>query len=108
MVTDGLGDPLRSLLSGGDRNDICMAKELLDPFDLRGKIVLADKGYDSDRSVKWVEESGGIAVIPSRITAKNPRQIDWETYKERHLIETLFLKLKNNRRFATRYALVHN
>ena len=103
MVTDGLGDPLRSLLSGGDRNDICMAKELLDPFDLRGKIVLADKGYDSDRSVRWVEERGGIAVIPSRITAKNPRQIDWETYKERHLIETLFLKLKNNRRFATRY-----
>ena len=42
-------------------------------------------------------------VIPSRITAKHPRKTDWHTYKERHLVENLFLKLKNNRRFATRY-----
>ena len=28
---------------------------------------------------------------------------DWHTYKERHLVENLFLKLKNNRSFATRY-----
>lgn len=103
MVTDGLGNPLRFLLTGGNRNDICVAKELLEPFDLTGKTVLADKGYDSDKFVKWVEERGGIAVIPSRVTAKHPRQTDWHTYKERHLIENLFLKLKNNRRFATRY-----
>ena len=44
--------------------------------------------------VKWIEKRGGIAVIPSRITAKNPREIDWFTYKERHLIENLFLKLR--------------
>ena len=104
MVTDGLGNPLRFLLSGGNLNDICMAQELLEPFDLTGKLVLADKGYDSDKFVKWVEERGGSVVIPSRVTAKHPRQIDWHTYKERHLIETLFLKLKNNRRFATRYS----
>ena len=42
-------------------------------------------------------------IIPSRITAKHPRKSDWHTYKERHLVENLFLKLKNNRRFATRY-----
>lgn len=102
-VTDGLGNPLRFLLSSGNRNDICMAEMLLEPFDLRGKLILADKGYDSDKFVRWVEERGGIAVIPSRITAKEPRNTDWHTYKERHLVENLFLKLKNNRRFATRY-----
>lgn len=80
-----------------------MAEMLLEPFDLRGKLILADKGYDSDKFVRWVEERGGIAVIPSRITAKEPRNTDWHTYKERHLVENLFLKLKNNRRFATRY-----
>ena len=42
-------------------------------------------------------------VLPSRIIAKHPRKTDWHTYKERHLVEKLFLKLKNNRRFATRY-----
>ena len=80
-----------------------MAQTLLEPFDLCGKLIIADKGYDSDKLVRWIEERGGIVVIPSRITAKNPRDTDWHTYKERHLVENLFLKLKNRRRFATRY-----
>ena len=80
-----------------------MAQALLEPFALNGKLILADKGYDSDKFVRWLEERGGIAVIPSRITAKHPRKTDWHTYKERHLVENLFLKLKNYRRFATRY-----
>ena len=91
------------LLSRGNQNDICMAQELLEPFDLNDKMILADKGYDSDKFVRWIEQRGGVAVIPSRISAKTPRNIDRHTYKERHLIENLFLKLKNNRRFATRY-----
>ena len=41
--------------------------------------------------------------IPSRVNAKHPGHTDWHTYKERHLVENLFLKLKNNRRFVTRY-----
>ena len=52
--------------------------------------------------VGW-RNGGGVSVIPSRIIAKHPRKTDWHTYKERHLVENLFLKLKNNRRFATRY-----
>ena len=80
-----------------------MAQALLEPFDLRGRLILADKGYDSDKFVRWVEERGGIAVIPSRTNAKHSRHTDWHTYKERHLVENLFLKLKINRRFASRY-----
>lgn len=103
VVTDGLGSPLHFLLTGRNRSNIRMSKELLGPSGLMGKIVLADKGYDSCKFAKWVEGRGEIVVIPSRITTKHPQQTDWNTYKERHLIETLFLKLKNNRRFATRY-----
>ena len=102
-ATDGLGNPLRFLLSGGNRHDICMARTLPEPFDLRGRLILADKDYDSDKFVRWAEERGGIVVIPSHVNAKHPRHTDWHTYKERHLVENLFLKLKNNRRFATRY-----
>ncbi|WP_413814732.1 transposase [Acutalibacter muris] len=65
--------------------------------------MLADKGYDSNKFVRWLEERGGIVVIPSCIIAKRPRKTDWHTYKECHLVGNLFLKLKNNRRFATRY-----
>src|SRR5699024_1684058 len=103
VVTDGLGNPLRFLLSRGNRSDIGMAQELLNPFDLSGKLVLADKGYDSDKLSDWIKGRGGITVIPSRRSARHPRKIDWDVYKERHLIENLFLKLKNHRRFSTRY-----
>lgn len=65
--------------------------------------MIADKGYDSDRFVHWLEERGAIVVIPSRKIAKHPRDIDWHIYKERHLVENLFLKLKVHRRFSSRY-----
>lgn len=103
VVTDGLGNPLRFLLSSGNTSDIRMAQHLLEPFDLSGKWILADKGYDSDKFVAWIKVHSGTAVIPSRRSAKHPRKIDWDVYKERHLIENLFLKLKNHRRFSTRY-----
>lgn len=33
----------------------------------------------------------------------DPKHTDWHTYKERYLIENLFIKLKNSRCFANRY-----
>ena len=78
------------LLCSGNRNDICLAEEILEPFDLTGKLILADKGYDSDQFVGWIQERGGIPVIPSRGNAKHPRKTDWHIYKERHLVENLF------------------
>ena len=75
-VTDGLGNLLRFLLSSGNRNDICMAQALLEPFDLNGKLILADKGYDSDEFIRWLEERDEVAVIPSRSIAKHHRKTD--------------------------------
>ena len=46
------------------------AAKLLESFDLRGKYIIADKGYDSDRFVHWLEKRGAIVVIPSRKSAK--------------------------------------
>ena len=48
------------LLSHGNRSDICMAQELLSSFDLSGKLVLADKGYDSDKLADWIKNCGGM------------------------------------------------
>ena len=59
-VTDELGNPLRFLLSSGNRNDIHMAQTLLEPFDLNGKLILADNGYDSNKFVRWLEERGKL------------------------------------------------
>ena len=102
-VTDRLGNLLRFLPSNRNRNGICIAQALLEPFDLRGKLILADKEYDSNKFVLWIERQDGIVVIFDRITAKHHRNTDWYMYKEYHLVENLFPKLKNNCRFATRY-----
>lgn len=103
MVTDGLGNPLHFLLSSGNRNDICLAEKLLEPVDLSSKLILADKGDDSDKFVSWIEKRNSTPVIPSRNSAKHPRKTDWHIYKERHWVKNLFLKLKGYRRFAIRY-----
>ena len=91
-MVDGHGNPLRLLLYPGNRNNICYAQKLLEPFDLRGKYIIADKGYDSDRFVHRLEERGVIVVIPSRRIAKHPRNIDQHIYMGHHLAENLFLK----------------
>lgn len=83
--------------------DIVLAgRDLPERFGLRGKYVIAGRGYDSGRFVHWLEECGAFVVIPSHKIAKHPRNIDWHIYKERHLVENLFLKFKAHRRFSTR------
>lgn len=43
------------------------------------------------------------AVIPSKADRAGRRKIDLHLYKERHLVENFFCKLKRFRRAATRY-----
>jgi transposase len=102
-AVDEKGRPLRLLLSKGNRNDITQAPELLKDMGLADCFVLADKGYDSTDFVLQVEEAGGIAVIPSRATNRVQRDYDKEIYKCRNLVERFFNRMKQFRRFATRY-----
>ena len=51
----------------------------------------------------YIYAHGGELTIPSRKGAKFDRYCDWHLYKERHLMENYFLKLKAFRRIATRY-----
>jgi transposase len=44
-----------------------------------------------------------IAVIPSRSCRVEPRSLNTHQYKERHLVENCFAKLKLFRRVASRY-----
>lgn len=72
--------------------------------ELTAPIVLADKAYDADaRMIAPLEAAGRIAVIPPKKNRKQPRDYDKHLYKERHLVETFFCKLKQFRAIATRY-----
>lgn len=100
-IVDALGNPIRFSLTGGHRNDITQATNLLSPH--HNTQILADKGYDSDTLVKVLENQGCTAIIPSRKTARFPRSIDLESYKERFLIEAFFSKIKHFRRIFSRF-----
>ena len=66
--------------------------------------LLADKAYDADERVRQkLEEKGCVAVIPPKSNRKTPLTYDKDIYKERHLIENFFARLKQYRAIATRY-----
>lgn len=98
---EGLGNPLRFILTAGQASDTPQGEPLIAGFNY--KYCIGDKGYDSDRLVAAIEASGAIAVIPPKCNRKEQRYFDRHIYKERHQIETLFNKLKQFRRIATRY-----
>jgi transposase len=101
LATDALGNALRFLLTGGERNDITQAEALVK--DLAAEHVIADKGYDSEAFVLHLKGRETAAVIPSRVNHKVQREIDTHLYKERHLIENQIGKLKQFRRVFSRF-----
>jgi transposase len=101
LATDALGNALRFLLTGGERNDITQAEALVK--GLVAEYVIADKGYDSGAFVLYLKGQQSAAVIPSRANHKEQREIDTHLYKERHLIENQIGKLKQFRRVFSRF-----
>ena len=67
-------------------------------------MLLADRGYDTDEIIKYCIENGIEAVIPPKKNRVVQREYDEYIYKLRHLVENAFLKLKQWRGVATRYA----
>ena len=101
LACDALGNALRFILTGGERNDITQAESLVK--DLVVDYVIADKGYDAQEFVLKLKERNSEAVIPSRSNQKEQRKIDEHLYKERHLIENQIGKLKQFRRVFSRF-----
>ena len=67
------------------------------------KVLIADKGYDSDAIREDLIERGAEPVIAPRKNRKVQQPIDGYIYALRNLIERCFSKLKHSRRLATRY-----
>ncbi len=101
MAADATGRPIRFILTGGQAGDAPQGEPLL--TGIRAGHMIADKGYDSDKVLSFIQSQGAIPVIPPRSSRKNPREYDKELYKERNLIERAFNRLKQWRRVATRY-----
>ena len=89
-------------MTQGQVSDLEGAEVLIS--ELTAPVVLADKAYDADaRMIEPLEAARRKAVIPPKKNRKQAREYDKHLYKERHLVEHFFCKLKQFRAIATRY-----
>jgi len=100
-MTNGSGKLLNVILLPGNEAEIKTAFRLLG--DVRNKIVLADRGYDSNTFRDAIFEAGGVSLIPQRKTAKTKKLYIRDVARIRHVVENYFARVKRFRRVGTRY-----
>ncbi len=93
------GKPVVLLLTAGQVSDYRGADTVLDALP-EADVLIADKGYDSNRLRKALAKQGIKSCIPGRAKRKEPIIYDTELYESRNLIERLFGRLKDWRRIA--------
>lgn len=98
---EGLGQLARFTLTGGQVHDVTQAQTLIEK--IQPEAVLADKAYDADALLAYIDSKDAKAVIPPKTNRKNQRTFDKHQYRNRNVIERFFAKLKQFRRIATRY-----
>jgi transposase len=96
-----LGCPVNFLLTPGQKGDAPQAAALMQWH--KAEIVMADTAYDADHFREEIAKMGALAVIPNNPSRTKKFPLDKTLYKERHLVECCFSKLKQFRRVATRY-----
>ena len=102
-LVDGLGNPLAFLLSSGSDHDSVHAVPLLSQIAIGGSNILGDKAYGAKAIREYIVSQDAAYTIPPKSDINDPWPVDWHTYKERHLVECFFQKLKWFRRVFTRY-----
>lgn len=100
-LVDALGNPIKFILTPGQRHDITQAKSLSE--NIKDIPILADKAYDCDEFITTIEQRKCTPIIPSKSNRKIRRTYDEYIYRERHLIECFFGKIKHFRRVFSRY-----
>ena len=88
-------------ITPGQTHDLVPAPDLLAQADPQG--VIADKAFDAETFIDPLVSAGIKPVIPPKNNRKRARSCDYVLYKERHLVERFFNKLKHFRGIATRY-----
>ena len=102
-LMDGLGNPLAFMLSSGSDHDSIHAVSLLCQVPMEGSNILGDKAYGAKAIREYIVSRNASYTIPPKCDVIDPWPVDWHTYKERHLVECFFQKLKWFRRIFTRY-----
>jgi len=101
-AVDALGLPIRTAITPGQWGDAPQARGLIE--GLQGvSHVICDAAYDADHLREFIADNlNATAHIKRNPARKEDRPIDWILYKERHLVEFFFNKIKCFRRIALR------
>lgn len=86
-LTDALGNLVDFRLLPGQAHDLREVPELID--DLASDHLLADRAFDADWLRTTLVEQSITPVIPPKSNRHFPAEFDKDTYKWRHLIETI-------------------
>ena len=89
------------LLTGGQTADVKVSLELVQGE--QPSKVIADKAYDADWLLCYLDSENIEAVIPPKSSRLEKRTIDYKAYKERNVIERTINRMKQYRKIATRY-----
>lgn len=101
-AVDALGLPIRIPITPGQWADSPQARGLIE--GLRGvRHVICDAAYDADHLRSFITRDLGAnaQIKPNPSRAIQP-ETDWSLYKEGHLVECFFNKIKRFRRIALR------
>lgn len=101
-MCDGKGRPIILLLTEGQMSDHKGAALLFASLP-KAKVLLGDKGYDSDWFRAALDSQGIAPCIPPLRHRKVQHHYDKVLYRQRHKIENVFGRIKDWRRVATRY-----
>lgn len=107
LLCCGRGFPLQVSLSGGQAAEGPHLISLLNKDTNKPKVIVADKGFDGQHIRKQLHQSGIRAQIAERALAEDKKRrrkgrkpkVDKQLYSKRNIIERLFGKLKEMRRF---------
>lgn len=101
LIVDALGNPLRFILTPGQRHDVTQVEALIDSYEFER--FTADTAFDADWLRELLAENGVQVVIPPRSNRTEQIDYDKHLYKERHLVECFINKIKWYRRIFTRF-----
>lgn len=100
-LVDALGLPIKFILTPGQSSEIKQAPELIK--DIKNANIIGDKAFDGDEFINQIISQNCTPVVPPRSGRAIKREVDYYLYKERHLIECFFSKIKHFRRIFSRF-----
>jgi transposase len=113
LRADRSGKPLVLLLTAGQVHEQRMFEPLMQGAAIRSSRsgrprqrphrLGGDKGYNSRRNRRYLQQHGIGSVIPHKRNERHRGPFDRSAYRERNVIERLINRLKQFRRIATRY-----